>query len=185
MRLLLILGAIVGLGFAGGAAPAGAEERTCRGTLGAITVDNLSVPQGATCVLQGTRVQGTIKVERNATLRAANIKVIGNIQGENHRRVNVRGTSTIGGSIQLVQGGAARIVDATIKQDLFFDSNDLLLVARRNNVNGNLQAFQNSGGVTIAGNDIDGNLQCKENVPAPTGGNNRVGGNKEDQCRRL
>ena len=31
-----------------------AEERTCRGTLGAVTVDNLRVPDGATCTLNGT-----------------------------------------------------------------------------------------------------------------------------------
>ena len=45
-----------------------AEERTCRGTLGAVTVDNLRVPAGATCTLNGTNVKGTVKVERNATL---------------------------------------------------------------------------------------------------------------------
>ena len=50
---------------------------------------------------------------------------------------------------------------------------------------GNLQAFQNTGGVEIRRNVIDGNLQCKTNNPAPIGGNNVVGGNKEDQCKRL
>jgi hypothetical protein len=29
-----------------------AEERTCRGALGAVTVDNLRVPQNATCTLK-------------------------------------------------------------------------------------------------------------------------------------
>ena len=68
------------------ASPAGAEERICRGSLGAITVDNLRVPQGATCTLNGTRVEGTIKVERGATLRATAVRVIGNVQGENAGR---------------------------------------------------------------------------------------------------
>lgn len=52
-------------------APAFAEERRCRGSLGAVTVDNLCVPQGATCRLNGTRVKGTLQVERGATLKAA------------------------------------------------------------------------------------------------------------------
>ena len=43
-------------------AAAFAEERTCRGMIGARTVDNLRVPQGATCTLNGTYVKGTIKV---------------------------------------------------------------------------------------------------------------------------
>jgi hypothetical protein len=52
-------------------------------------------------------------------------------------------------------------------------------------VGGNIQAFQNTGGVLIARNVVDGNLQCKSNRPAPTGGHNVVQGNKEDQCARL
>lgn len=49
------------------AAPsAQAEERVCRGTIGATTVDNLRVPTGATCSLSGTQVKGTVKVERGA-----------------------------------------------------------------------------------------------------------------------
>ena len=54
--------------------PASAEERTCRGTIGASTVDNLRVPQGATCTLNGTVVKGTVKVEARATLRAFDIR---------------------------------------------------------------------------------------------------------------
>jgi len=50
---------------------------------------------------------------------------------------------------------------------------------------GNLQAFQNTGGLSITENVIDGNLQCKENRPPPTGFGNVVEGNKEDQCKRL
>jgi hypothetical protein len=48
--------------------PAVAEERTCRGAIGATTVDNLRVPQGARCTLTRTRVEATVKVERGARL---------------------------------------------------------------------------------------------------------------------
>jgi hypothetical protein len=41
-----------------------------------------------------------------------------------------------------------------------------------------LQAFKNTGGVSITRNVIDGNLQCKENRPPPTGGGNIVDGKK-------
>jgi hypothetical protein len=80
-----------------------AEERACRGTLGAITVDNLRVPQGATCTLNGTYVKGTIKVERDATLVAKRVRVVGNVQAENHRSVAIRDASTVGGSVQVKQ----------------------------------------------------------------------------------
>jgi hypothetical protein len=70
-------------------ASASAEETTCRGSLGAVTVDNLRVPQNGRCILTGTRVQGTIKVERAGTLGARGVRVIGNLQAENAGRVNV------------------------------------------------------------------------------------------------
>ena len=146
------------------AAPAAADERACRGSIGATTLDNVRVPSGATCTLTGTTVKGTVKVERGATLKATRVRVVGNVQGEGHRLVNVA-SSTVGGSIQLVQGGGAAL--------------------NGNKVTGDVQSFTNRASQTILRNRIDGNLQCKENRPAPRGTANVVGGNKEDQCRRL
>ena len=166
------------------AGPASAEERVCRGAIGAVTVDNLRVPQDATCTLNGTRVEGTIKVEGDATLKASAIRVIGNVQAENARKVLVRNGS-VGGSVQIVQGGAARIVGTRIAGDILFDEQDRDLAANRNRIGGSVQAFQNIGGLSINDNRIDGNLQCKENDPAPTGGGNVVQGSKEDQCDGL
>jgi hypothetical protein len=162
-----------------------AEETVCRGTIGDRTVDNLRVPQDATCVLNGTRVKGTIKVQRNARLAANDVVVIGNVQAENARNVRVLDGSRIGGSVQVVQGGAATVADSRINADILVDENSRQLSILRNEVGGNVQAFQNSGGVEIRRNVIDGNLQCKENRPAPVGGRNIVQGNKEDQCKRL
>jgi hypothetical protein len=175
------------LALAGAVLPAGAaaEERTCRGTIGATTVDNLRVPQNATCVLEGTHVKGTAKVERNAVLRARGVRVVGNVQGENARRVNVVESSRVGGSVQVVQGAAARVAGSRINGDILYDENNDALSAINNRIGGNLQAFQNTGGVEIRRNVIDGNLQCKANRPRPVGGGNIVHGNKEDQCARL
>jgi hypothetical protein len=111
--------------------------------------------------------------------------VIGNVQAENARLVVVREASRVGGSVQIVQGGAARILGSRINGDILFDDQSRALTANRNVIGGNLQAFQNTGGVEIRRNRIDGNLQCKENRPAPVGGGNIVQGTKEDQCRRL
>ena len=72
-----------------------------------------------------------------------------------------------------------------VSQDILYDANRAALSAIGNTVGGNVQAFQNAGGVRISTNHVDGNLQCKENVPAPTGGGNVVQGNKEDQCAAL
>ena len=151
--------------FAGlSAPPALAEETTCRGRIGARTVDNLRVPQGARCTLSRTRVEGTVKVGRGARLNAIRIRVKGNVQGEGATAVYVR-DSRVGGSIQVVQGRRGRIL--------------------RNTVDSDVQFFENRGAIRITANRIDGNLQCKENRRRPRGGRNVVQGNKEDQCARL
>lgn len=165
--------------------PANAEERVCRGTIRAVTVDNLVVPQLASCRLEGTRVQGTVKVERDATLVATRVVVIGNVQAENARSVTVSERSRVGGSVQMKQGGGARVLNSVVDGSIQLDENRAPLRVRNNVVGADVQAFQNTGGVAIAGNRIDGNLQCKENRPAPTGGGNVVQGNKDDQCSRL
>ncbi len=160
-----------------------AEERTCRGTLGAITVDNRRVPDNATCTLNGTYVKGTIKVETGAVLKAFGVRVVGNVQGENSAKVVVRDGSRVGGSVQVVQSRVVTVLDSRVNGDILVDENSRRQNLRRNVVGGNLQAFQNTGGVEIYRNRIDGNLQCKANSPRPVGANNVVGGNKEDQCR--
>ena len=165
--------------------PASAEETRCTRTFRAVTLDNVLVPRGATCRLLGTRVKGTVTVKGGATLIAEDVIVIGNVQGENARDVRVLDTSRVGGSVQVVQGGAATVADSRINGDILYDENNRALRIVRNVVGGNVQVFQNTGGVEIRRNFIDGNLQCKANRPAPTGGNNRVQGNKEDQCRNL
>ena len=164
--------------------PAAAEEYRCTGTVGGRTLDNVRVPAGRTCTLNGTIVKGTITIGNDARLFADNIRVIGNIQSEGFRNVTVE-DSRVGGSIQVVQGRRADIRRTKVNADILFDDNRRWNIARRNDVGGNVQAFQNTGGVEVRRNVIDGNLQCKENAPRPVGGNNRVGGSKEDQCRGL
>lgn len=146
------------------ATPAFAEETTCTGTIGAERHDNIRVPDGATCSLQGTHADGSVYVGTGARLTATAATVIGNVQAEGAQDVTVRDTS-VGGSVQLVQGGSATV-----------DGNP---------VGGDVQLFSNNGALVVTDNTIDGNLQCKENATAPTGGGNVVQGNAEDQCAGL
>ncbi len=169
------------------ASAAQAEERVCRGTIGATTVDNLRVPQGASCTLNGTRVEGTVKVERNATLTANGIRVKGNVQSEGFKSILLRQGSVVVGSVQLengLRGGSGRVINTSINGDLQFFSNEARMIARGNTIHANFQANQNTGGLVIENNRIAENLQCQSNNPPPTGGGNTAG-DKEGQCARL
>jgi len=169
LRRSVALAALCCIGPLGAAAAPAApnDERTCRGTIGAQSLDvDIRVPSGATCRLNGTRVDGNVKVYRGATLIATGARVGGNIQAENAKSVVVS-RSRVGGSIQLKQGRVGPIN------------------LTRNTVDSDIQLFSNVGKSVVLRNVVGGNLQCKSNRPRPTGGGNLVEGDKEDQCARL
>ncbi len=165
-----------------GGAPAGDE--VCRGTFGDVVFENLFVPDDATCVLDGTTVNGNIVVGTDATLTANGIDVEGNIQAEGARDVTSEGQSVVGGNIQIKQGDRASVTDVTVDGDVQIESQSGSVSVARTVVGGNMQIFQNEGGVSLRDNRIAENMQCKENTPPPSGGGNTAG-NKEDQCSNL
>lgn len=161
-----------------------AEETVCIGTIGPVTLDNVLVPDGRSCTLNGTRVQGTVLVLTDATLSASGVRVNGNIQADGARAVYLNPGSLVGGNVQIKQGGSARLDRARVDGDVQLESNRRALRAVKTQVGGNFQVFQNTGGVTLLQNRIAENLQCKENIPAPVGKGN-IAGSKEDQCANL
>lgn len=178
----LLIAALVAVSLSLGAfSVALADDYTCTGAVGAVTKDNIDVPDGASCTLTGTHVEGNIKVGTGSTLNASGVRVDGNIQAEGSSKVEVYGNSTVGGSIQIKQGGGAYVDRVDVDGDIQLESNAKMLEVNRNTVGGNVQVFSNSGGASITNNVIDGDLQCKQNNPAPTGGNNQAA-SFEDQC---
>jgi hypothetical protein len=160
------------------------DDEVCRNDAGIVVFENLKVPDGTECVLNGTIIEGNVFVYRGATLIASGIRTEGNIQAEGAMSVIIDGESHVGGNIQVKQGFAASIRATTIEGDVQLESNGGPVDAELNVVGGNLQVFQNEGGVTLNGNRIAENLQCKENTPRPSGAGN-VAGDKEDQCAGM
>jgi hypothetical protein len=181
--MMLVIMALATLSF--GSASVSAEERKCTGRIGATTVDNVRVPQGRTCTLEGTKVKGTVYVSNGATLNVLSARIIGNIQAVGHASVSVSGSTRVGGSIEIKQGGPFTVQQARVTGNIHVFSNSGSSKLSRNVVNHDIQVFSHSGGIAINGNRVDGNLQCKGNSPKPTGSNNIVQGNKQDQCKRL
>ncbi|WP_049566823.1 hypothetical protein [Nonomuraea sp. SBT364] len=184
---LVLTGAALGTVLGGFvvAGPALADERTCRGTIGAVSVDGVYVPKGATCKLSGTRVEGDVKVAGNATLVAKKVKIDGNVQAEGARSVSVTSRSVVDGDIQVKDGGATTVTSSRVNGNIQLEDNRRRQRVEGTRVDGDIQVKDNRGGVRIYRNKVDGNLQCEDNGPRPTGGRNAVAGDKEGQCRRL
>ncbi len=71
----------------------------CKGSLGAITIHHINIPQGRTCILKGTTVQGHIVVRNGATLKAVKIKVAGQIRAVSTARVLLDSASIVQGGV--------------------------------------------------------------------------------------
>lgn len=147
------------------------------------------VPNGASCRLEGTRIDGNVRVGSGSKLTALGVRVDGNIQADGHAAVTVAplggAHSFVGGNIQLERGGASRIDATTIDGNLQVGRANGAQIANGNVIDGDLQPFGNRGGFEIRSNRIDGNLQCNGNLPAPHGGDNAVSGDREGQCANL
>jgi DUF4097 and DUF4098 domain-containing protein YvlB len=165
--------------------PAGSNTFTCQNVqIGAVDIDSVFVPPGATCVLNGTRLVGSIKVDQGAAVDARDIRMNGDMQADGAASVVVGGASQIRGSVQVKQGGTATILGARINGSIQFFANRGQIVLQDNASIGNIQLEDNIGGVTLNANSTNGNLQCKQNQPAPVGSGNRAA-LKEDQCKAL
>jgi hypothetical protein len=163
-----------------------AEPGHCSGRIEAVSIDgDVRVPDGATCELVGTRVEGNVSIGHSARLYARGVAVDGDIEGEGALTVDVAESSSVGGNVQLDSGGTALVTDSRIDGDLSWEDQHGELLAQGNTVRGNLDLEDNTGGVTVSGNTIGGDLACENNAPTPHGGDNSVSGNEEDQCHDL
>lgn len=125
------------------AAPASADDRTCRGTISKQTISgDLVVPSGASCRVNSLDVKGNITIGRGATLRSYHSSVDGNIQLEGNRghAQNVIRSRT-DGDIQLFSNpkGAKYVYD--------------------NRVHGNLQCKSNTPAPKGWGNRVSGDKE--------------------------
>jgi hypothetical protein len=158
---------------------------TCVGlTIVGLNLDSVIVPDNANCTLIGARMNGNVQLGANARLNAQDLFVTGNLISDGAAELNLSGTSTIGGSVQVTGGAGASIAGAVIGGSLQLDAVPGAVSVSGNRIGGNIQAIANSGGVALNNNTMAGVMQCLGNQPAPTGTGN-VAAQKEGQCAGL
>lgn len=164
------------------ASPAWAERSTCIGYVDEYDVDDLVVPPGERCVLDGTEVRGNVRVEEGAALEVRGAHIAGNLQANGAERLELTADSTVRGNVQVRRTREVRLTESRIGGNLQLDGNRGEMRVGRNAIAGNLQAVGNRGPLSIGQNRIGGNLQCEGNRPAPDAHRNRVRGQTAGQC---
>jgi hypothetical protein len=206
MKRFIILAALALTGLSVGTPAAHADDFQCVGVLGPIIVDNVIVPSGAECVLDGTQVLGNVKTQPGGNLFMFGATVHGNVQ------VNAGSTaaasssridgdyqcdgcfsqdlflSPLGGNFQVTGADDhAFIVASGVAGDVeIVDSGSVegLLAVEESIIGGNVKFEKNAGSMVIHENEIGGELQIFENniVPRFQIGQfteNQVGGNMQ------
>jgi len=177
-----VLTAALGLGAAPSAMAA--DDVTCTGVIGPVTVKNVVVPEDATCSLQGTNVLGDVSVLEDAELVADRITVRGSVQAQRADSIRIA-DSSIRSLLKVQDGGTVTVRTTAIGADLQVSKSTGFVTLDGNRIGNSLQAQENRGGVSITGNTIRVNLFCQDNDPPPVGGGNVVGGDAEKQCEAL
>ena len=163
--------------------PTGAVS--CDGVaIGARTVGDLEVPAGRVCVLQGTRVGGSVRLNPGSVLDARDVVVSGSVLADRSASVVLAGDSIVNASVRLVGVDRVALVGTRIDGLLVLQAGRGLAVAEGNRVGGDLQLQSNLGGAILADNRINGRLQCGGNQPLPTGAGNQASA-LEGQCAGL
>jgi hypothetical protein len=153
-----------------------AAPTVCTGTLGAVTVSGVVVPDGAACVLDGTKVDGGITVGARAALQTSSVTVKRDVTLTNSGRLLATGTA-VGGTVSSTATGLINFTDSVVASNVTV-SQDTTFAATRLGVGGDLRGSQlnrldlaNSwvGGAVVADGAFAGSRFC----------GNLVGGNAE------
>jgi hypothetical protein len=171
---------------------------TCTSTVTSVPGgDNVLVPTGATCTLNGATVSGNVIVGTDATLTVNGGSISGNVQGNYCNLVNLFGPSlTIGGNVVIDNcaspSGTSAAVNGgpiTIGGSFTCSYNDAPCTVFGATITNNVVVTNNNatgfGFVSnIGSNTIGGNLQCQGNIPGVmnNGSVNAVAGHKVGQC---
>ncbi|MGI9260686.1 MAG: hypothetical protein ACR2QR_01550 [Woeseiaceae bacterium] len=167
------------------AQPALGDDVNCQSVIGEETIDD-NIVIAAPCTLNGTTVEGNIRIFAGGSLTATGAIIDGNIEADTADFVAIL-NSEVDGKIELesMVGDLSYVRDSLVDGKLKLKKNRSRLEVQGNYIDNDLEVDKNTGGVFIGDNIIEGDLECENNSPPPIGDNNFVSGKTKDQCRDL
>jgi hypothetical protein len=176
MRRLTVLLGVASIALLAAASPASARSQfTCNGNFQFVTVGDLVVPPGATCMISLSTVEGDVTVRKDASIRASATQIGGSVKGRDSLRIFLDGATLVAGDVdvrgtietELVnsQFGAVRIQGTPIGSDIRIFNNT---------IGGDLQIEHNTASMVVNLNTVGGDVQIDKNVENLTAEGNSV-----------
>jgi hypothetical protein len=132
--------------------------------------DNVVVPSGSHCDLDGATVKGSVLVLPKASLRAIASHIVGNVQGDNSNFVCLIFESTVGGNFSTkggVTGGTTgHDIGTVVRGNTSITENAGHTFIDAATVGGDILVAKNTGSIEVQFNKVGGNLQVEQNVPS-------------------
>jgi hypothetical protein len=161
----------------------------CTGTFGAESVGRLVVPDGATCRLEGTTVNGSVDLGAGSSLMATDATIGGNVTATDgpHRvrlidtdvRLNIMVSGATGA---IVIGAAGCQVDPVTGNNVMLTGNSGTIAICQMAIGANLKLSDNTGRIGVYSNQVGNNLMAdgnsgdvtrfRDNVVGVSGGGN-------------
>jgi hypothetical protein len=162
----------------------------CNGTLNHISIGDLNVSNGQTCIINSSSLTGNV-TQNGGSLVLNGVTVGGNVQVQGRGNISILPSTYIGGNLQIqnLQAGTANeVCGANIKGNLQYQNNGAAVQIGAssgcpgNTIQGDLEIGNNTAWTQVAGNTVVGNLQVQNNTGAATQvSNNAV--TKSLQCQ--
>jgi hypothetical protein len=145
---------------------------TLVGTVGPRTInDNVLIARNTTCVLDGTLINGNVRLGKGARLVALRARVVGNVSAPQAAQLDLRLATRVEGDVRgegtrsiILQTGTVVTGDVQLDDSPAPSGVDALLVVD-STVAGKVLARGNSGRLRIAGCRISGNVALLDNRP--------------------
>ena len=164
------------------------QNATCTSTLPPGTYQNVTVPAGASCTINGSdNITGDVTVATGATLTDLGAPIGGNLQADHALEISVIGGS-VGGNLQLTATSQENVVcGETVGNDLVVQNGAQSLIGSgligiercfgsQNTIRGNLTVQNNPGRVDVEHNTVTGNIAVHNNAGGGTLLTNSAGG---------
>jgi hypothetical protein len=149
---VLILGAV-----AGPAPAAVAKDLQCDGIVKNVTVRNVTVPSGGTCILRDADVTGRVSVLGASYFQAIHTDIAGDVAGTGAQTVFLEGGSRVGGSVRTTGVAQVFMFSSRVRKNVRVDrTTDQVFICGTTVERGSITVMRSARDILIGGSRSDG-----------------------------
>ncbi len=156
-----ILGMVAGMLVLGiAAAPASAavpQDVQCNGVLHGVTVRNVTVQSGQSCIVRDANVTGRVSATSGSYFQAIHSRIAGDLIGNGSQTVFVEGGSLVRGSVRATQVAQVFLFSSRVTKDVKVDrANDQVFICNSTVERGDISITRSSRDILIGGTAANG-----------------------------